>query len=132
MQYPQFRCLDFRLSPEANLGWQEAALHAARHLGNRESEAMALGNLGILYMTRGDLDRAEEMYRKSMELDEALGRKEGMASQYGNLGNLYQIRGEIDRAEEMYRKSLELFREVGAAPQIERVEQWLADLREDG
>ncbi len=26
------------------------------------------GNLGTLYKTRGDLDRAEEMYRKAMEL----------------------------------------------------------------
>jgi len=105
-QYPHFRCLDFRLSLDVNIRWLKSALDAARHLGNRESEAMALGNLGILYQTRGDLDRAEEMYRKSLELSEALGRKEGMANQYGNLGNLYQTRGELDRAEEMYRKCL--------------------------
>ena len=31
------------------------------------------------------------MYRKALELNEALGRKEGMANQYGNLGIVYQI-----------------------------------------
>ena len=55
-----------------------------------------------------------------------------MAGDYGNLGVLYKTRGELDRAEEMYRKSLDLFREIGATPRIEQVEQWLADLREDG
>ena len=31
------------------------------------------------------------MYRKSLEIHEALGRKEGIASSYGNLGIVYQI-----------------------------------------
>ncbi len=52
-----------------------------------------------------------------------------MASKYGNLGSLYKTRGDLNDAEEMYRKSLALFREIGAAPQSEQVEGWLADLR---
>ena len=91
--------------------------------------ASKYGNLGILYKTRGDLDRAEEMYEKSLEIEEFLGRKEGMASDYANLGNLYKTRGDLDRAEAMYEKSLTLFRQVGAAPRIKKVEGWLADLR---
>ncbi|MCI0560022.1 MAG: DUF4062 domain-containing protein, partial [Nitrososphaera sp.] len=43
---------------------------------NRTAEtAAAFGNLGILYKTRGELDRAEEMYQKSLAINEALGRK---------------------------------------------------------
>ncbi len=99
-------------------------------LGRKEGMASDYGNLGALYATRGDLDRAEEMYRKSLELNEALGRKEGMADNYGNLGNLYKTRGDLDRAEEMYHKSLALFRELDAAPQIEKVEGLLVELRE--
>ena len=78
------------------------------------------------------MGRAEEMHNKSLEINQKMGRKEHIAKDYGNLGTLYKIRGELDRAEEMYRKSLGLFREIKVAPQIERVEQWLADLREDG
>jgi len=85
--------------------------------------------LGILYQTRGDPDAAEKMYRKSLAIEEALGRKEGMASDYGNLGNLYRTRDDLDAAEDMYRKGLALFREVGANPQIEQVEELFADLR---
>ena len=106
------------------------SLEIEEALGRREGLARGYGNLGNLYQTQGDLDRAEEMFEKGLEIDEALGRKEGMASKYGNLGSLYKERGELDRAEEMYRKGLELFREIGAAPQIEQVEGILVKLRE--
>lgn len=46
-------------------------------LGNRAADqavvAAATGNLGTLYFTRGDLDRAEEMYRKSLDLFREIG-----------------------------------------------------------
>jgi tetratricopeptide (TPR) repeat protein len=54
------------------------------------------------------LDKAEEMSRKSLEL-EALGSKQGMAARdYGNLGIIYRKRGELAKAEEMSRKSLDI------------------------
>ena len=84
--------------------------------GSEENSAVtasAYSNLGILYQTRGELERAEEMYRKALAIEEALGRKEGMASDYGNLGILYWDRGELDRAEEMYRKSLAINEALG-------------------
>ena len=71
------------------------------------------GNLGVIYQTRGELDRAEEMLKKSLAINEKLGRQEGMASQYGNLGLIYRTRGELDRAEEMLKKSLAIFEKVG-------------------
>ena len=77
------------------------------------TNSIAYGNLGNVYQTRGELDKAEEFYLKSLELEEALGRKEGMASDYGNLGNLYQTRGELDKAEEFYLKSLEINEALG-------------------
>lgn len=41
---------------------------------NQSAEkAAAYGNLGLVYKTRGDLDRAESMYEKSIELFELLG-----------------------------------------------------------
>ncbi len=49
-------------------------------------KAIAYGNLGNIYQTRGELGRAEAMHQKSLDINEALGRKEGMASDYGNLG----------------------------------------------
>ena len=85
--------------------------------------------LNRVYSIRGDLDRAEEMYRKSLAIEEALGRKEGMANDFGNLGSLYSTRGDLDRAESMYRRSLELFQQIGATPQVEQVRAMLSEIR---
>ncbi len=76
-------------------------------------EAILLGNLGLIYKTRGDLDQAETMHRKALEIEEKLGWLEGMASPYGNLGLIYQARGELDQAEAMHRKSLEIHEKLG-------------------
>ena len=60
------------------------------------------GNLGNVYLTKGDLDRAIELYEKSLAIEKELGRKEGMASDYGNLGNVYKTKGDLDRVIELY------------------------------
>ncbi len=79
---------------------------------DRENADILL-KMGIFYYLKYDLDKAEEMYRKSLAINEALGRKEGVASGYGNLGNVYQIRGDLDKAEELYRKSLAIEKKLG-------------------
>ena len=76
-------------------------------------EASLLGNLGLIFRTRGDLDPAEAMHRKALEIEEKLGRPEGKATDYGNLGLIYQARGDLDQAEKMHRTSLEIFEELG-------------------
>ena len=48
-----------------------------------------MGNLGIIYKTRGELDKAEEMHKKSLEINEKLGLLGGLASSYCNLGVIY-------------------------------------------
>jgi len=81
--------------------------------GDQSTRANAYGNLGNVYMTRGDLGPAEEMHKKALAIDKELGRKEGMANDYGNLGILYATRGDLGPAEEMYKKSLAIDKELG-------------------
>ncbi len=40
---------------------------------NKEMLAVASGNLGIVYQTRGDLDQVEAMYEKALALFESMG-----------------------------------------------------------
>ena len=91
----------------------EELARTADRLGDTFWAAAGYGNLGIVYQTRGDLDKAEEMHRKALALNEELGRKEGMANAYGNLGNVYETRGDLHKTEEMYRKALALHEELG-------------------
>ncbi len=93
--------------------------------------AKVYGNLGIIYRTRGNLDQAEAMYQKALEVDKALGRKEGMAVDYRNLGSIYETRGHLDRTKIMYRKALALFKAIGAQPQVARTRAYLRDLSRD-
>lgn len=101
-----------------NLGLLDAVesslLRALRIVkADSREEAAVLGNLGLIYGTRGDLDKAEEMHKKSLEISEKLGRLEGTANQCGNLGLIYMARGELDKAEEMHKKALEIAEEIG-------------------
>ncbi len=69
--------------------------------------------LAYIFFAVGDLSKAEESIRKSLEINEKLGRLEGMASAYGNLGLVYQTRGDLDKAEQMVRKALAIEEKSG-------------------
>lgn len=72
------------------------------------SAASILGNLGVIYRMRGDLDRSEAVHRKSLIISEKHGRLADVAGQYGNLGLVYQKRGDLDQAEKMQLRALEI------------------------
>ncbi|MHC4982777.1 MAG: tetratricopeptide repeat protein [Planctomycetota bacterium] len=105
------------LALRGDLGEAETAHRRVLELGrsqrNDEAEAVALGNLGLIYQTGGHLDEAEEAHRKALEIDERMGDEEGIANAYGNLGLIYQTRGQFDEAEEALRKALEIDERMG-------------------
>ncbi len=76
-------------------------------------QADACFNRALAHYKRGELDEAEQLYLKSLAINERFGRQEGMASAYGNLGVIYQDREELDKAEQMYRKALEIDERLG-------------------
>jgi len=91
----------------------EGAIKIARESKDQAGLALAYGRLGVVFRVRGDLAAAEEMCRKSLEIEERLGRLEGMANQYGSLGSVLRTRGDLAAAEEMYRKSLAISEQLG-------------------
>ena len=80
---------------------------------DRECISAATGNLGTIYLTRGDLGQAEGMLKRGLDLDEELDRKEGVAAKLGNLGLIYRTRGDLDQAEDMHKRALALEEELG-------------------
>ena len=72
-----------------------------------------LSAIWVFYRPRGELDKAEEMHQKSLELYQALGSKEGLAANYGNLGLVYRTRGELERPRRCT-ESLELDQALGS------------------
>ncbi len=75
--------------------------------------AIWLTELGHLLATVGQVDQAEQMYRRALEMDEELDREDGVASDYSYLGLIYNKRGDLDEAERMHRKALEISERLG-------------------
>ncbi|MGI9178947.1 MAG: CHAT domain-containing protein [Longimicrobiaceae bacterium] len=88
--------------------------------GNEALLAAAYHQLGIVEQLRGELDAAEQWYRRSLEIEEALGNRPGMAQSYHQLGIVEQSRGELDAAEQWYRRSLEIKEALGNRPGMAR------------
>ncbi len=80
------------------------------------------GNLGVIYQTKGDLDKAEEMHKKALEINEKIGHLEGVAGNSANLGLIYEQRGDIGKARECWEKAFELFKRIGMPHMVEKVE----------
>jgi len=90
-----------------------------------------LSELAFLHRTLGDLDQAEAMHRKSLEIDEKLGRLEGMAIQYGNLGSVYVQRGDPAKARDHWTKARDLYARIGMSHMVKKVERLVAKLEAD-
>jgi len=63
-----------------------------------------LTNLGNLYSGKGDLAKAEDLFKRAIESSDG-----GIFAQpYYNLGNIYRDVGQIDKAIEQYKKAIEV------------------------
>ncbi len=62
---------------------------------------------------RGDLDQAEQMQRKALEIVEHHGGLERMAVSYENLSEVFRRRGDLDGAEQMQHKVMEINDRLG-------------------
>ena len=105
--------LDLRLHPRERIRWLEASADAARKLGNRDRESMALGNLGIAHGQLGETRRAIEYYEQVLEIARETRDRRGEGMTLGNLGIAYRQLGETRRAIEYYEQAREIARETG-------------------
>jgi len=94
-----------------------------------EEKAVLSGNLGLIYLKRGELDKAEEMFLRVLKIEDKLGRPDSIANSYGNLGALYKRRGDKKRAGEFWEKSRDLYKQIGM-PEAQKVQGWLDGLSE--
>ncbi|MGQ9582852.1 MAG: tetratricopeptide repeat protein [Thermoplasmatota archaeon] len=91
-------------------------------LTEAEGEALASGSyrelgpiyhsLGEVWVRRGDADRAEEFFKKSLEIFDELGDDHGRAFSYMGFGIVSATRGNWERAEEWLTKAVQTFERV--------------------
>jgi tetratricopeptide (TPR) repeat protein len=105
--------LDLHLPPRQKIPLMQAALSAARRLGERGAEGVHLGNLGLAYAALGDARKAIEFYEQCLELHREIGDRRGEGDALGNLGNAYAALGDARKAIEFYEQQLVIVREIG-------------------
>ncbi len=88
---------------------------STRHLdlaktGTEAEHSRALNLHAILLKAKGRYEKAERLYRKALEIDQALLGEQhpGYATALNNLGGLLQSMGRYEKAERLYRKALEI------------------------
>jgi tetratricopeptide (TPR) repeat protein len=78
-----------------------------------QGRAAILGNLGIVYYLRGQLDEAERHYASSLQINRELGNRHGEGIRLGNLAGIYHTAGEFELALRYYGEALAIYRDLG-------------------
>ncbi|MEQ1502280.1 MAG: tetratricopeptide repeat protein [Myxococcota bacterium] len=99
--------------PEGGMIHYEAGLSAARSAGDRETEAMILGNIGGLHWRAGRIDDAEGLYRAALNIGREIGDRDLCASTSTNLGLVHRARGQVELALDAHVEALAIRRESG-------------------
>ena len=111
--YTTAHLLSLRLHPRDRIARLKPALQAARRLGDRQAEGWHLNHLGLAYVSKGEWDRAIDLYEQSLAIKEQVGDIRGIAKTTKNLGLVYGRKGEWDRAIEFHEQALETMEQVG-------------------
>ncbi|MGC9668147.1 AfsR/SARP family transcriptional regulator [Planosporangium sp. 12N6] len=88
-------------------------LAAARAIGSRYQQAVALGDLGAVHVRLGHLTVAVALLTRAWQLKLEVGNRYGAAETLSDLGNAYRGRGRHTEAIAAHRQALELMRTVG-------------------
>ncbi len=107
------------------------ALQEAKAAGYLAGEAHAMGYLGLYYTHYGQLDSAQYMIRKALEIKRKLGDKRSIAFSLSNLGEVYQAAGLFKESAIAADSALMLLRELKDTTYMLRVMQQRAVLERD-
>ena len=62
-----------------------------KEIGDRKGEAADYGNLGTLFHSLGEYEKAKEYTEKALAIRKQIGDRKGEAADYGNLGTLFYL-----------------------------------------
>lgn len=74
--------------------------------------AVVYNDIGRIYFTKRDFNRANQYYEKALKIREALSDKFGMGLSYLNIGEAYRLNGNYSKSIEYLEKSANIFLEL--------------------
>ena len=78
-----------------------------------EGKSAALGNIGLIYSAKGELDNALKYHKDALKIDREIGYKQGEAAALGNIGLIYSDKGDLEKALKYHKDALKIDREIG-------------------
>lgn len=106
-------CLDLRLFPSEKIPWLEAAVEAARQLGDRKVEGSHLNRLGNAYRFLGKARKAIEYHQKALEIAREMGDKRAEEIRLRDLGKAYRHLGYFHKDIDYQQKALRIAQKIG-------------------
>jgi CHAT domain-containing protein/tetratricopeptide (TPR) repeat protein len=91
----------------------EEALSLWRAIGDRRSEAITLNNIGLVYYSLGDNQKALGFHTKALPLRRAVGDRNGEATTLNNIGLVHYSLGDNRKALDFFTLALPLLRVTG-------------------
>ena len=89
-------------------GTFKEGLEKARAIDNKYGMSACLGNIGLIYRAKGDLDNAFKYHQEALKIHREAGYKQGEANQLGNIGLIYSDKGDLDNALKYHQEALEI------------------------
>ncbi|MFM7791819.1 MAG: tetratricopeptide repeat protein, partial [Microcystis panniformis] len=108
--------------------FHQQSLAITREIGDRGSEATSYGNLGNVYDSLGEYQKAIEFYQQSLAITREIGDRGGEAVSWFNLGLTYDKLKRISEAKEAYLQSRELFQALGLAADVQKCDDKIRQL----
>jgi tetratricopeptide (TPR) repeat protein len=105
--------LRLRHHPRQRIAWLEAAIDAARTIGDRPREGSALVELGLAYAALGEPRRAIECHEQALVIAREIGNRDGESAALDSLGLAYHYLGEFRRAIGYHKQALIISRSIG-------------------
>ena len=89
------------------------AINLMKPIGNTQNQARCYQNLGTLFQSIGQYDKAREYQKKALAISITIGDRDGEATSYANLGTLFRSLGQYGKAREYQEKALATRIEIG-------------------
>jgi class 3 adenylate cyclase/tetratricopeptide (TPR) repeat protein len=91
----------------------DAAVQAARHVGDRPGEARALDDAGVVRKLTGDYPGAARNLQAALAIYRDLGERLGEASVLNSLGDVRRLTGDYPGAADVLQEALAIYRDLG-------------------
>ncbi len=90
-----------------------SSLKSFKKRNKKAENANVSAMIGLMYLRRNELDKAESYFKDSIHIEEMLHRSLGMASDYSNLGLIARKKGQNQKAIEYWTKAAAFFENSG-------------------